>query len=155
MLRAGEIAHDFNALLHIINEHSNLILSEESTGPKRLATRAHAILDAGQRAAALTRKILDFKLKDEGDPQIISLSSTAEGMMELFRKLLGEDIIVTGAFQTSGESVRINASQLEQVIMNLVINARDAMPTGGEIHIETSIANLDERDHGFVPRLVP
>ena len=152
---AGEIAHDFNDLLHIINEHSNLILSEESTGPKRLATRAHAILDAGQRAAALTRKILDFKLKDEGDPQIISLSSTAEGMMELFRKLLGEDIIVTGAFQTSGESVRINASQLEQVIMNLVINARDAMPTGGEIHIETSIANLDERDHGFVPRLVP
>ena len=140
---AGGIAHDFNNLLQVINGYSALIV-DECVSDSQLAKRAWAIHEAGSRAARLTQQLLDFSRKDASDAQTISLSRAINELMKMVRTLIGEDIELTTGIRTNGACVRINAGQLEQLIMNLVVNARDAMPKGGKLRIETSCTNLDE-----------
>jgi signal transduction histidine kinase/CheY-like chemotaxis protein len=141
---AGGIAHDFNNLLQIINGYASLIAAVGGSDPQLLAARAQAINDAGQRAAQLTRQLLDFSRTDPGVPEVIRLDSAMEELMKMVRTLVGADIDLTTRIQTDGQSVQISAGQLEQVVMNLVVNARDAMPTGGKLHIEASCVNLND-----------
>jgi len=140
---AGGIAHDFNNLLQVINGYSALIVDECVSDPQ-LAKRAWAIHEAGSRAARLTQQLLDFSRKDASDAHSISLDRAVNELMKMVRTLVGEDIDLTTGIRTNGACVRINAGQLEQLIMNLVVNARDAMPKGGKLHIETSCIDLDE-----------
>jgi PAS domain S-box-containing protein len=141
---AGGIAHDFNNLLQIINGYASLIAAVGGSDPQLLAARAQAINDAGQRAAQLTRQLLDFSRTDPGVPEVIRLDSAMEELMKMVRTLVGADIDLTTRIQTDGQSVQISAGQLQQVVMNLVVNARDAMPTGGKLHIEASCVNLND-----------
>ncbi len=141
---AGGVAHDFNNLLQIINGYADLIVENNGSDPE-LAKRAGAIKEAGGRAARLTQQLLDFSRKDADDPQITSLDRAVNEMMKMVRSLVGEDIELTTRMGANGACVKINAGQLEQVVMNLVVNARDAMPKGGRLKIETTYVNLDQR----------
>ena len=141
---AGGIAHDFNNLLQVINGYSGLIVDESGSDPK-LKKRARAIKEAGDRAAQLTQQLLDFSRKDASDPQPISLDRAVNDLLKMVRTLVGEDINLTTRMGANGACVKLNAGQLEQLIMNLVINARDAMPKGGRLHIETCCVNLDKK----------
>lgn len=140
---AGGIAHDFNNLLQVINGYSILIVDECGPNPE-IAKRAWAIHETGTRAAQLTQQLLDFSRKEQGHTQTISLGSAVNKLMKLVRTLVGENIDLTAANRTNGACARINPGQLEQMVMNLVVNSRDAMPKGGKLHIETSCVNLDE-----------
>ena len=141
---AGGVAHDFNNLLQVINGYADLIVENNGSDPE-LAKRAGAIKQAGGRAARLTQQLLDFSRKDADDPQITALDRAVNEMMKMVRSLVGEDIELSTRMGADGACVKINAGQLEQVVMNLVVNARDAMPKGGRLKIETSYVNLNER----------
>ncbi|HEY4900273.1 MAG TPA: PAS domain S-box protein [Terriglobales bacterium] len=150
---AGGIAHDFNNLLQVINGYSSLIV-EERGSDSQLAKRAWAIHEAGNRAARLTQQLLDFSRQEASDPQVISLGRAVTEMMKMVRTLVGEDIELTTQIRTNGASVNMNAGKMEQLIMNLVVNARDAMPKGGKLNIETRIVNLDVGEckaFGYIP----
>jgi len=141
---AGGVAHDFNNLLQIINGYSDLIVEDGGSDPQ-LTKRARAIKEAGGRAARLTQRLLDFSRKGASDPRISSLDRAVNEIMKMVRTLVAENIDLTARMDTNGECVKISEGQLEQLIMNLVVNARDAMPKGGRLHIETRCVNLDER----------
>ena len=150
---AGGIAHDFNNLLQIINGYSDLIEGECASNP-RLTKRAQAIHEAGNRAARLTKQLLDFSRKDPGAVQLIALGPAIKELMSMLRTLVGENIELTTSNTTDGTCVKISVGQLEQVIMNLAVNARDAIPKGGRLHIETTCVTLDETSRkafGYVP----
>ncbi len=140
---AGGVAHDFNNLLQVINGYSSLIV-DESGHDSELAKKAGAIHEAGARAARLTQQLLDFSRKDASDPQITSLDRAVNDIMKMVRTLVGEDIELNTQIRSDGTCVKISSGQLEQLIMNLVVNARDAMPKGGKLRIETNCLNLDE-----------
>ena len=140
---AGGIAHDFNNLLQVINGYSDLIADESASNPTILKA-AQAVHDAGTRAAQLTRQLLDFSRTDAGVAQVIPLNSTLEELMKMMRTLVGANIDLTTRIRTNGQSVQIAAGQLEQVVMNLVVNARDAMPKGGKLHIGASCVSLND-----------
>ena len=141
---AGGIAHDFNNLLQVINGYASLIAVDSDSDPKLLATRARAIQEAGTRAAQLTQQLLDFSRKDPGGPHVIPLGRTLKDLLYGLRTLVGENIDLTTRISSGNTCVRISAGQLEQVVMNLMVNARDAMPNGGELDIEARRVNLDE-----------
>lgn len=139
----GAIAHDFNNILAAILANSHFLLEALAEHDPRHAD-AEEIKVAGEKGAALTRQLLAFSRKQVLKPAIIDLNATVSNLEKMLIRLIGEDIefsLVPGA---ELGSVRIDASQLEQLIMNLVVNARDAMPTGGKISIETSNVELDE-----------
>jgi CheY-like chemotaxis protein len=136
---AGGVAHDFNNLLTIISGYCELLLmSDMPVGDKRRESIA-TIRDAGERAARLTQQLLAFSRKALIEPKLIDLNELVTDSVKLLRRLIGEDIIL--AVVTVPRPVRIKADpgQFEQVVMNLVVNARDAMPTGGRLTIETSV----------------
>ena len=147
---ADGIAHEFNNLLQIINGYADLI-GEQNDGHGGngvnavLAKRARAIKEAGDRAARLTRQLLTFSRKDANEPQITSLDRAIKAWMEMARTVTGDGIMLTTRLATKGECVKINGGQLEQLLMNLTVNARDAMPTGGRLLIATGCVQLDER----------
>ena len=141
---AGGVAHDFNNLLQVINGYSSLIV-DESGHDSALAKKAGAIHEAGARAARLTQQLLDFSRKDPSDPLITSLDRTVKEIIKMVRTLVGEDIELNTQIHSDGICVKISSGQLEQLIMNLVVNARDAMPKGGKLRIETNCLNLDEQ----------
>jgi signal transduction histidine kinase/ActR/RegA family two-component response regulator len=138
---AGGVAHDFNNLVMIIKGYSELLL--ESATPE---TRPHIeeIQHAGDRASGLTRQLLAFSRKQVLEPQVLDLNHTVRGMLKMLRLLLGEDIeLVTSLSEHIGR-VKADPGQLEQVIMNLAVNARDAVPGRGKVIIETQSCDLDE-----------
>jgi two-component system cell cycle sensor histidine kinase/response regulator CckA len=140
---AGGIAHDFNNLLSIINGYSETLLSnprlEEVT-----RRRIQEILKAGQRAAALTRQLLAFSRKQVLQPRVLALNLVLEGTDTMLRRLIGDDIEIRTVLDPDLGPVKADPSQMEQVIVNFCINARDAMPEGGRITIETANVELDE-----------
>jgi two-component system cell cycle sensor histidine kinase/response regulator CckA len=140
---AGGIAHDFNNLLTIINGYSQLLLEQaDPTGPTHY--HVEAILTAGGRAKALTRQLLAFSRKQVLELRILDLNGVLEGMERMLRPLIGEDIeLVTKPGRELGQ-VRVDPAQIEQVIMNLAVNARDAMARGGKLIVETCNCELDE-----------
>lgn len=135
---AGGVAHDFNNLLTIINGYSELLLSSNAAVDDRSRESIATIRDAGTRAARLTQQLLAFSRKAVIEPKVIDLNFLVSESTQLLRRLIGEDINLVVNLARTPLRINADSSQIEQVIMNLVVNARDAMPTGGRLTIETS-----------------
>lgn len=133
---AGGIAHDFNNLLTVINGYSDIILREmEPTDPLRDAiTQIH---NACARAARLTQQLLAYSRKAIVEPKVLNLNELIGDSVRLLGRLIGEDVTVTTTLSPTLDPVKVDRGQIEQVLLNLMVNARDAMPTGGRITIET------------------
>jgi two-component system, cell cycle sensor histidine kinase and response regulator CckA len=142
-LLAGGIAHDFNNLLTVINGYSELLADNLAPGDYGREPLL-AIRDAGERAAALTSQLLAFSRKAIVEPKILDLHDVVESVGRLLRRLIGEDINLIIDRIGSRAHVLIDPGQVEQIIMNLAVNARDAMPLGGTIKITTAKVHIDE-----------
>jgi PAS domain S-box-containing protein len=141
---AGGVAHDFNNLLTVINGYCQLVLAELSADdPKRDAVGE--IQKAGERAVGLTRQLLAFSRKQVLQPRILDLNCVVQDLQPMLERLVGEDVEVSVALEAENAMVFADPHQLEQVIMNLAVNARDAMPGGGTLLIETANVELDQR----------
>jgi PAS domain S-box-containing protein len=140
---AGGVAHDFNNLLTVITGYVELArdMLEPDTP---LNSDLNAIRDAADRAAALTRQLLAFARKQILDPQILNLNELVLNLDKLLRRLIGEDIELVTLAAPDLWAVKADANQIEQILVNLAINARDAMPDGGKLTIETANVVLDE-----------
>lgn len=134
---AGGVAHDFNNLLTVINGHSELLMTSERPAG-RWRESVPAIREAGERAARLTQQLLAFSRKSLLEPKVLDLNELVTESAKLLRRLIGEDINLVVLTAPTPVRVKADPSQLEQVIMNLVVNARDAMPTGGRLTLETA-----------------
>lgn len=145
---AGGVAHDFNNILTAILIYSDLILS---TLNERDPLRKHVeeIQKAGNRAASLTRQLLAFSRKQILQPKVINLNDIVRDLNDMMSRLIGEDIELSSVLDRHLSDIKADPSQIEQVIMNLVINARDAMPKGGQIVIETVNISLDQESELF------
>lgn len=140
---AGGVAHDFNNLLTVINGYSELMLSQfGAEDPMR--KHLEEIRRAGDRAASLTRQLLAFSRQQILEPKVLNLNSLVSGTETMLRRLIGEDVQMSVVLSPTLEPVRVDPGQIEQVIINLVVNARDAMPQGGKISIETQNVDLDD-----------
>lgn len=138
---AGGIAHDFNNLLTVIMGYSQVLLTE--LGPQHpLCGKIEETLKAGERAATLVRQLLTFSRKQSLDPKILSLNTAVTSLESLLRRLIGEDIKLVSKIDPANGRLRADQAQLEQVLVNLVVNARDAMPKGGTLTIETTQVEL-------------
>ena len=153
---AGGVAHDFNNLLTVIIGYTETMLVRLPPGDP-MQEDLREVLNAGQRAASLTRQLLAFSRKQVTTPVVINLNSAVSEMEKMLRRLIGEDIELNTILDPSLGSVKADATQIEQVIANLAVNARDAMPDGGKLTIETANVTLDEADvlgqHGTKPGL--
>ena len=146
---AGGVAHDFNNLLTVIIGYGEmLLLAAQRQGAP--SCEAQQILYAAQRASELTRQLLTFSRQQIVQPSFVNLNSVVSEMEVMLRRLIGEDILVRTVLDPALLPVRIDRGQMEQVIVNLAVNARDAMPGGGHLIIETANVDLDQpyiRDH--------
>jgi PAS domain S-box-containing protein len=145
---AGGIAHDFNNLLMVISGYSEFLLDRLGPEPE-LRAPAQEIASAAGRASALTRQLLAFSRKQMLAPKILDLNGVVTENLKMLTRMIGEDIELVMVPATGLGAVRADAGQIEQVIMNLAVNARDAMPSGGKLTIETSNVSLDE-EHAHV-----
>jgi two-component system cell cycle sensor histidine kinase/response regulator CckA len=148
---AGGVAHDFNNLLTIINGYSQLILNNLPVGDPNQHS-AEQIMKAGERAAALTSQLLAFSRRQTLQPRPLDLNKLVTSMSPMLRRLIGEDIELSFSLRPDLGMVSADPGQMEQVLMNLVVNARDAMPRGGTMTIET--ANMELGD-GYSKRHIP
>ena len=139
---AGGVAHDFNNLLAVILGYAALSAADAPKG-SRERDDLDQIKAAAERAAELVKQLLAFSRKQVLLPQILDLNRIVSGMESLLRPLIGEDVQVVTRLDPSLARIHADPGQIEQVIVNLVVNARDAMPTGGEITIETANARVD------------
>ncbi|HOL72367.1 MAG TPA: PAS domain S-box protein [Bryobacteraceae bacterium] len=151
---AGGVAHDFNNLLTIIGGYANMIL-ESPTCCGSIREDVATILDAANRASTLTRQLLAFSRRQMVRPMLLNLNRAVQRMEKMLRRLIREDIELVLALEPGLDPVKIDPGQLEQVIMNLVVNARDAMPHGGRLTIRTAKAELTGSGHGAGPELPP
>ena len=151
-LLAGGVAHDFNNALGVITGYSDLLqlsLPPQSTEHRQV----EEIAKAGRRAAALTRQLLAFSRKQVIQPVVLDLNSATRELEKMLRRLIGEHIDITFQRDPALGPVKMDPGQVEQVLMNLCVNARDAMPDGGKLCIETANVELDEtyaKQIGFV-----
>ncbi|HMQ34208.1 MAG TPA: response regulator, partial [Chloroflexaceae bacterium] len=151
---AGGMAHDFNNLLTVILGEADMLL--EDVPPRTpMAQSAEQIRQAGVRAAALTRQLLAFSRRQVLQPELIDLNAVVGAMEEMLRRLLGEDIALTIRLAPGLPHVRADPGQIEQVVMNLCINARDAMPAGGRLVVETAEALLGAEHARQRPEVAP
>jgi PAS domain S-box-containing protein len=140
---AGGVAHDFNNLLTIINGYATLLAQRTpSEDPRRAWLKE--ILMAGGRAASLTRQLLAFSRQQVLEPVVLDLNSVIANTEKMLRRLIGEDVEMVTTLKLDLGRVKVDPGQIEQVIMNLAVNARDAMPEGGKLLIETSNVEIDE-----------
>ena len=140
---AGGVAHDFNNLLTAILGYSELLASRpavESLAREEIGE----IRTAAERAAALTRQLLAFSRKQVLEPVVLRVNDLVANLEKMLGRVIGEDVDLVSRLDRSVGNVRVDPGQLEQVIVNLVVNARDAMPRGGKLTIETANADLDE-----------
>jgi PAS domain S-box-containing protein len=140
---AGGVAHDFNNLLGVILGNSELLLEDESLD-KRLSERIQEIKMAGEEATSVTRQLLAFSRQQVFEPQILDLNLVLQDLQPLLARIIRESIHFEMELGKQAGSIRIDRSQLAQVILNLVANARDAMTAGGRLKIETSKIELAE-----------
>ena len=140
---AGGIAHDFNNLLTAVTGYSDLALRRLKAGDP-LRHNIEEIRKAGERAAALTRQLLAFSRKQVLQPKVLDLNVVISDLEKMLRRLIGEDVELRTVFKPPLGNIKADPGQIEQVIMNLAVNARDAMPSGGRLSIETDNVNLDE-----------
>ncbi len=144
---AGGIAHDFNNLLTVINSYSAMVLGELDFSNPFLRNGIEQIKEAGYRAASLTRQLLMFSRQRVLEPKMLDLNEVVSNIVKLLQRLIGEDITQVLCLHPLLGQVKIDPGQMEQIIMNLAVNARDAMPGGGQLTIETENIELD---HAFV-----
>ncbi|HWB87314.1 MAG TPA: ATP-binding protein [Bryobacteraceae bacterium] len=140
---AGGVAHDFNNLLTIITGYSQLILNNLSAMDRNRHS-VEQIMKAGERAAALTKQLLAFSRRQVLQPKVLDVNNLVARMSTMLRRLIGEDIDLQLLLHSDLGRVNADPGQLEQVLMNLVVNARDAMPHGGTLTIETSNVRLEQ-----------
>ena len=139
---AGGVAHDFNNLLTVITSYGQFLLNAlPEHDPRR--SDAHEITQAAARASGLTRQLLAFSRRQVLQPQVLDLNEVIGDMEKLLRRVISEDISLVTQFESSIGAVRADRGQIEQVVMNLVVNARDAMPSGGVLAISTRVIHLD------------
>lgn len=144
---AGGVAHDFNNLLTVILGNCDLMLSEmAATDQKR--RDLEQIRKAGERAAGLTRQLLAFSRRQAFQPAALDLNEIVAGMEKMLQRLIGEDINLLAELQPGLRAIEAEPGQIEQVVMNLVVNARDAMPRGGTLTIRTDNIYVDEAEAG-------
>ena len=138
---AGGVAHDFNNLLTVISGYTELLLARpETTGRDQLGEIAHA----AEQAAALTRQLLAFSRRQVLHPTVLDLDEIVAGMEPMVRRIIGDDVNVGVRLAGDLPAIEADQAQLERVILNLAANARDAMPDGGRLTIETAAVELDE-----------
>ena len=140
---AGGIAHDFNNLLMVISGYSEFLLERVGSDP-RLRGPAQQISNATQRATSLTRQLLAFSRKQMLAPKVLDLNEVVSENLKMLTRMIGEDIDLVMVPGPAIGAVRADPGQIDQVIMNLAVNARDAMPDGGKLTIETANVSLDE-----------
>ena len=148
---AGSIAHDFNNLLTIIDGYSSLIISDPDS--PETAQNAQEVVGAARKASFITRKLLSFSEKEKAEPVLLDLNTTLQDTQKMLSRLIGEKItLVTKAYD---EPIYVKADpvQIGQVLMNLAVNARDAMPNGGRITIKIGCREVDEGECGKPSKL--
>ncbi len=141
---AGGIAHDFNNLLTVILGYSEMLLSKHEVQRLHLCDDVQQIRQNAERAAALTRQILAFSRRQPLRPETVSLNDIIAGMEPLLRRTLGEDIEIVSLQELDVGCVEVDVHQFEQVILNLSVNARDAMPAGGRLTVQTARVTLTD-----------
>ncbi len=146
---AGGVAHDFNNLLTVIFGYAAML--RDCQQDEEAASNLEEIEKAAARAAALTHKLLAFSRKQVLQPRLIDLNWIVVGMRELLRRLIGEGILLDTVLGSGLGRIKADPNQVEQVIMNLAVNARDAMPTGGRLTIQTRRADLSAPLHALQP----
>jgi len=154
-LLAGGVAHDFNNILTAIMGNAELALLNLERDRRAASQNIEEILKAGQRASALTRQLLAFSRKELIRPEVLDMNGVVRDLEKMLRRLIGEDIELLMFYAPDLRKVKIDPGQLEQILLNLTVNARDAMPKGGQLIIETANADLDEiyfREHGVEER---
>ncbi|MBL8826409.1 MAG: PAS domain S-box protein [Planctomycetaceae bacterium] len=145
---AGGVAHDFNNLLTVIGIHTHL-LNESLEEHDQLRNHLHAVVDAADRAAGLTRQLLAFSRQQISTPKAIDVTAAIGTSVQLLRRLIGEDITLVTRLADDLPLIHLDPTQLAQVVMNLAVNARDAMPSGGQLAIETSRVELAQPNEGY------
>ena len=148
---AGGVAHDFNNLLMVINGYTEVLLEELNSG-SAMYQKVHSIQQAADRAATLTRQLLAFSRKQLLELKVVDVNTVIGDMERLLRPLIGENISLITRLSPDAGRTRADAGQLEQVIMNLVVNAKDAMPEGGKITVQSSEVTVRQnfREHRFI-----
>ena len=150
---AGGVAHDFNNLLTVITGYSDLLLASRDLLENQ-RTALEEIRRSAERGGALTGQLLAFSRRQPMQSRIVQINTVVLQIEKMLRRLIGEDIELVTLPAASQDAVQADPSRLEQVIMNLVVNSRDAMPNGGKLTIETMDVSFDERDathHGVAP----
>jgi two-component system cell cycle sensor histidine kinase/response regulator CckA len=151
---AGGVAHDFNNLLTIINGYSEVLQESQHSDPS-MRGDLEQIRKAGERAAGLTRQLLAFSRKQILQPRVLDLNDLVAEVQRMLGRLIGEDIQLFTALAPALGRVKADPGQVEQILINLAVNARDAMPTGGKLFVETSDVEIDESCAGTSPELPP
>jgi PAS domain S-box-containing protein len=140
---AAGVAHDFNNILTVIQGYSECLLARNQSDPASTSALKQ-ISDAAKRAAALTRQLLMFSRKQVIQPKILDLNAVLQNLANMLLRLLGEDITFEADYISGLPHIQADTGMLEQVVMNLAVNSRDAMPQGGKLFISTSGATIDE-----------
>jgi two-component system, cell cycle sensor histidine kinase and response regulator CckA len=140
---AGGVAHDFNNLLTAILGYCSLILDDVPEGSP-MRQDLMEIQSAGERAASLTRQLLAFSRRQMLQPQVVDINTLVRQLEKLLRRLISEDVELVTALGSDLRPVRIDPASVEQILVNLAVNARDAMPLGGQLTIETANVEIDE-----------
>ena len=151
---AGGIAHDFNNLLTAVAGYSELLLRELPAGDPRRES-AEEIRQAGSRAAGLTQQLLAFSRRQVLEPRVLDLNAVISGMERMLRRVIGEDVELITALDPEIWRTKADPGQIEQAILNLVVNARDAMPRGGRLTLETANVELDDKFAGHYASVHP
>jgi PAS domain S-box-containing protein len=151
---AGGVAHDFNNMLTVISSYASMVLDSLARDDERRAD-VEEIKDAAWRAAQLTRQLLAFSRKQVIAPRILDINDVVTNTVKMLRRLIGADVVLVTTLASNLRAVRADAGQLEQVLMNLAVNASDAMPDGGRLSIETANVTLSgeyaQRHAGVTP----
>jgi two-component system cell cycle sensor histidine kinase/response regulator CckA len=146
---AGGIAHDFNNILTVIQGFALTLLEDDCDSATRLTATQH-IVEAAERAAGLTRQLLAFGRRQVMQPQYVDLNDLVSSLAKMVRRVLGEDVDLQVHLSALPLVIHADPGLIDQVLMNLVINARDAMPAGGMLRIETSMRTSPAGDHAVV-----
>ena len=151
---AGGVAHDFNNLLTVINSWTELLLEEPGLNA-RVQRGIGQIKEAGHKATGLTRQLLAFTRHQLVERKALNLNDRVVDIAELMKRVIGEDINLVVTLDPTLGFIKADPGQIEQVIMNLVVNARDAMPQGGRLELETKEVSISHSDPSWPDPLDP